>query len=185
MSLIPTSLLYRVLQEQGIALDWHPLPDDILGMYRRSPRLRCPVIILNSRIQPDSPLYRVVLAHELGHHFTSRGGSVRVFAVGYNETNYREEWRANAWAANFLIPTVDLADAYHRGVLSSPELADYFHVTEELVTYKYRVLQSDVQERLLFQRLLNINSNNVGAKDGETRGCSCAQFDSEPLLSYF
>lgn len=125
-------------------------------MYRRSPALRCPVIILNELIIPDSPLYRTVLAHEIGHHFTSRGDTIRAFTRGGHSLNYREEWRANEWAANTMIPTRGFAAAYHKGVFLDADLAEYFHVTEELVMHKYRVLQSDVRENLLFQRLLNL-----------------------------
>ena len=57
--------------------------------------------------------YRSVLAHELGHHFTTIGNTLPCMMYSYSSclNSGRAEYRANKWAADHLIPSDKLATA--------------------------------------------------------------------------
>lgn len=98
------------------------------------------MIVISSRFPEDSPEYRTILAHELGHHFTAMGDVLPYCMYSYSgqlDTG-RAENRANRWAADQLIPWTELSRAVRAGVTERWELAEYFGVTEELVGFRLR-----------------------------------------------
>jgi len=68
----------------------------------------------------------VVLAEELGHHFTT---PIDLFSAP-STLQERYERRALQWAARELVPLHKLIKAWHRGIRSAWELAEYLDVTE-------------------------------------------------------
>lgn len=151
--MVRTTSLYTLIDQQGIAFDRYKFNDEVLGVYWRSPRLRHPVIVMDASLCPDTSLYRTVLAHELGHHFTASGNTFHAFQYREHIMICRDEWRANAWAADFLIPTCRLMAANKAGLFLPHELAEHFRVAEWLIWCKYESLGRDAGERERFGML--------------------------------
>lgn len=147
--MVRTKSLYTLIDQQGIAFDRYTFNDGVLGVYWRSSQLRHPVIVMNASLCPDTSLYRTVLAHELGHHFTASGNTFHAFAHREHIVICRDEWRANAWAADFLIPTHLLMAANRSGLRLPHELAEHFQVMEWMVWCKYEAMRRDERERQL------------------------------------
>ena len=73
---------------------------DLKGMY--TVMQRCPFIFLNSNL--DEHMEKVVLFHELGHHFLHRHHAVSAFKEhGLYDMSSKLEIEANIFAANFII----------------------------------------------------------------------------------
>ena len=73
---------------------------DLKGMY--TVMQRCPFIFLN--ISLDEHMEKVVLFHELGHHFLHRHHAVSAFKEhGLYDMSSKLEIEANIFAANFII----------------------------------------------------------------------------------
>lgn len=80
---------------------------------------------------------KVILAHELGHHFRN---SFYDISSTY-ELRERQEARADRWAVENLVPWDELQKAIDSGHTELYDLAEYFDVTEEFMkrvikTYK-------------------------------------------------
>ena len=73
---------------------------DLKGMY--TVMQRCPFIFLNNSL--DENMEKVVLFHELGHHFLHRHHAVSAFKEhGLYDMSSKLEIEANIFAANFII----------------------------------------------------------------------------------
>ena len=72
---------------------------------------------------------RVHLAHELGHCIT---GSFYNFYSCF-DIRAKQEYRADVWAAEQLIPVQELLMAFERGYSELWQLSDYFQVTESFI----------------------------------------------------
>lgn len=145
----PTKLLFAIADSQGIAVEFHPLPEPLLGHYFAEPGMR-PVITLAPELEHREALMRCVLAEELGHHFTCAGEYLVSPYRSYmgRVLLSRVEKRALRWAANLLVPLMelisfkwhslcDIAEAYNvtptflRAVLALPT---YVRVLERVQT---------------------------------------------------
>ena len=131
--------LLRLVEEQGIIVERCFLYPPIDAFYFYEPGTK-PVITIGKHIS-DSRLLRVILAHELGHHFTSVGNTL------YEHLCYSDVLRtgkaeriAAKWAAEFLMPEDALVAAISSGLRDHSEIAEHFGVTEELADYRVRTL---------------------------------------------
>lgn len=126
--------LLKTAYEHGIVVEYLDMQSSIEAFYFNRPE--CPPVIgLSKRIFKNIAHYRTVLAHELGHHFTSAQSTVihAYFKFADRIEIGRDEYRAMAWAAKYLMPTREITKALHAGINSIWEMAEYFRVDEELV----------------------------------------------------
>ena len=131
--------LLQLADEQKIILERSYLYPPIDAFYFHEPGTR-PVITIGTHIS-DSRLLRVILAHELGHHFTSAGDMIHEHRC-YSDvlTTSKAERTAAKWAAEFLMPQSELAAVIGSGLRDKCEIAEHFGVTEELAEYRVRTL---------------------------------------------
>lgn len=103
----------RIAKELGIRV--YDVPDltDLLGMYIY--RWKHRMILMNPNI--NRTLYRMVLAHEIGHDQLHRslaaGGDLKEFEL-FNMTNMTE-YEANACAAHILIDEQGMLELFRNG----------------------------------------------------------------------
>ena len=97
------SVIFKVLEEEGINLEWWDFPDYLLGVYVEIDD--CKVIGLKKDIDRSNRKLKCILSEELGHYFT--GSTYK----NSKPKNYREEieisrneYRAKKWQVFFLIP---------------------------------------------------------------------------------
>lgn len=80
---------------------------------------------------------RELISHAIGHHLFHAGNHLAMQKRIYSFGNYHEK-QANVFAAVLLMPT----NEFQRLLKTKPrmdEIADYFHVTEELVRLRMMV----------------------------------------------
>lgn len=135
---MPNQLL-RLAEENGIAVDWLDFETDFDALYICE--TWCPPVILISKNIKDRYHLRTILAHELGHHFTSAKSSVGQAYAHYKDRveTSRIEAKAWRWAANFLIPESKLKEVYSEDFCEAWQLAEFFEVDEELVRLRMKV----------------------------------------------
>jgi len=94
-------------------------------------------IMLANAIKDNDPLRNVVLAEEIGHHFTLASNNLpQEHWNRLNRMNFsKEEALALRWAAKYLMPLKDIKKANMKDVTSIPALAEYFDVTSSFVLY--------------------------------------------------
>ena len=81
--------------------------NDLKGMY--TVIQRCPYIFLNNSL--NEHMEKIVLFHELGHHFLHRHHAVSAFREnGLYDMSSRLEIEANIFAANFIISDEDVIE---------------------------------------------------------------------------
>ncbi|WP_367387411.1 ImmA/IrrE family metallo-endopeptidase [Bacillus vallismortis] len=72
---------------------------------------------------------RVILAEELGHHYTTAGHILDQTTV----QNRKQELRARNWAYRKLVPLNKIIQAHKSGVKNRYELAEFLNVTEKFL----------------------------------------------------
>lgn len=105
--------LYQLIEKENIKLEiLDSLPNHIDGMYLKS-ESSYPIIVINKKLENDSMKFKIVLAEELGHHFTSVGDS-RVMFNSYTKRLQldKSEIRALKWATEYLLPLEKLKPAF-------------------------------------------------------------------------
>lgn len=130
-----------------------------LGYYYRTEEGQ-PVILLDESLKTNPRRHRCVLAEELGHYFCGTTGPVLQlsrYSPLAGQARGKDEHRGLRWAANFLIPTPELAEAAKKGLSLAHELADFFGVEEYMVWRKFHVLRTDLRE----QRKLRIVAPDI------------------------
>lgn len=105
---------------------------DMKGMY--TVQERCPFIFLDTDL--DEYMEKVVLFHELGHHFLHRYSMVSAFREHslYDMTS-KYEIEANIFAANFIISDEDVENNIDYG-FTSMQLASTLCVPHDLLLIK-------------------------------------------------
>lgn len=133
--------LYAIAAENGVVIERWPLTPPLDAVYFKDAGMP-PIVVMATHLREEGAEYRTILAHELGHHFTSAGETVssRLFSYGDLINVDRVEHRANKWAAEHLIPWDELRDALVAGLREKWELAEHFGVTEEMVEFRLRNL---------------------------------------------
>lgn len=98
------------------------------------------MIFLDTSIKKDKKLHTNVLAHELGHYFTSFGNSL-------SENNYTEkvlnnkcENKADKWACEFLVKENELIDALNKNINCVYDIAEYLDVDVEILLKRLEYL---------------------------------------------
>ncbi|WP_332770308.1 ImmA/IrrE family metallo-endopeptidase [Phenylobacterium sp.] len=122
------------------------LPNEVSGAIRRLDDDNWQIVV-NGRHAVTRQ--RFTVAHEIGHFIyhrakleacdgTSDTLAFRIAANYYPNKNIgpREEWQANTFAANFLIPNHVLKAAQSLGITDAVELARRFHVSPAAMSIK-------------------------------------------------
>lgn len=135
--------LNKLIQTHNIIQDIDLLPKGKLGYYHHSSSgfyiiLRdCPEMHNNDR------LYKCVLAHEVGHYFTTIGTNEPMKTDTYTKRmrTLKEETKADKWAVNYLIDTDLLIEYLSSHTLAIVEdLVDHFQVTEDFILKKLKFM---------------------------------------------
>lgn len=140
---MPSKLLQLTSQE-GIVIGYWDFKEPMEAVYWYQKGV--PVIGISNSIQNDPVRFRCILAEELGHHFTSAGVASPQSHYRYRDRLQvsRTEHRALLWAATKLIPLDKLIQALRKGIRYFWELAQYFHVTEEIIRVRLKMLNMGV-----------------------------------------
>ena len=117
--MVYTDQMLALAAEHQINITLADLPLKIHGFYNTDGYDRS--IVINQRIPESGPLYRSILAEELGHHFTTSGGLSPVNKQSCSDKiDYdRQESKAVRWATSFLIPTGSLLSRIEDGSVRS------------------------------------------------------------------
>lgn len=111
---------------QDIDIDWLPLSSlDALSIEHKGEY----AIVLDPNKIESSADENTKLAHELGHCLY--GGFYSSTTPLY--IREKHEYKANVWAAKFLVPWDELREAVRNGITEPWELAEYFSVTEAFI----------------------------------------------------
>ncbi len=111
---------------QDIDIDWLPLSSlDALSIEHKGQY----AIVLDPNKIESSADENTKLAHELGHCLY--GGFYSSTTPLY--IREKHEYKANVWAAKFLVPWDELREAVRNGITEPWELAEYFSVTEAFI----------------------------------------------------
>lgn len=106
--------------------------NELKGMY--TVIQRCPYIFLNNSL--DEYMEKVVLFHELGHHFLHRHQAVSAFKEhGLYDMSSKLEIEANIFAANFIISDEDVMNNISYGY-TSEQAAKSLCVPHEMLLIK-------------------------------------------------
>jgi Zn-dependent peptidase ImmA (M78 family) len=130
---VPYQLL-KDAYEQGIVVEYLDFQSQLEAFYFNNPN--CPPIIgISKHLFNNLPHFRTVFAHELGHHFTRSKNTLQHAYMHYRDRieMSREEYRAMAWAAEYLISEDNINDAFIKGLNQPWDLSEYFAVDLDLV----------------------------------------------------
>lgn len=139
--------LFALAEENEIKVEFYDFKNPkIEALYVSEPGLP-PVIGLSKSLFENGAHFQTVFAHEMGHHFTSAKSTVPKAFFYYRDRLQigRDEHRAMAWAARYLIPKDDLENAISDGITKTWELSERFQVDESLV--KLRLILYFERER--------------------------------------
>lgn len=159
--MIPSQILYDLLDSEDITFSQEKLPQKIRGIYYDdSDDLRS--IILNSDLEWTDSMLRTVLAEEIGHHFTETTNIIPQInaPIGDRISRSRSEARALTWAANCMVPTSNLLDYIKcNKTATKEEISEAFNVDPELLDMKFYIMSLEHQlwviEKPLYLNLAN------------------------------
>ena len=139
--MIPTHFLFQLAEYEGIAIEWREM-HHVQGIYIHAPGAYKPVIALSNTLHTQERKLRCVLAHELGHHFTTSGH----YIIAANSTSSiyatKNENLATKWAVNLLIPT-DIFLECIKNNMNAYELCNYFYVLPEFINVKSELVKNN------------------------------------------
>ncbi len=121
-----TEKLYKIATENGITLDFYPMPKAISAAVNLSGRY---FVAIDPVVMGNTALERVCLAHELGHCQT--GSTYNIYSP--LDVRGKHERRADKWAVDALISKDELEKAIKNGYRDIPALAEHFSVTEDFM----------------------------------------------------
>lgn len=139
--MIPTHFLFQLAEYEGIAIEWRDM-HHVQGIYIHAPGAYKPVIALSNTLHTQERKLRCVLAHELGHHFTTAGNHIIAASKTTSVYATKNELRATKWAVNFLIPTDNFLECIKEG-MNSYELCNYFYVLPEFINVKSELVKNN------------------------------------------
>jgi len=121
------TIFEQLMQETPVPVKYADLPAQIKGLYFevKTGQAR---ILLNRKLSSTAEK-TCILAEELGHHYTSAGNIMDLTDI----RNRKQELRARDWAYRRLVPLEKIVEAYHSGITSRYELAEFLGVTEEFL----------------------------------------------------
>lgn len=125
--------LFFLVDEEDILFSFCPMPNKLLGYYSRT--YLPPVILLSNILKRNRILQKVILAEELGHHYS--GACIRHFSNGSipaklqikNKIEHKALW----WAVQYLVPFESFVEAVNSGLTLTYELSQHFQVTERFM----------------------------------------------------
>ena len=134
--------LLALAEHENIDVIWFDFTPPINGLYAQEDNLP-PAIFIAKRICNNTPLLRCVIAEELGHHYTTVGDQLpkHYFSGMDRVIASKAEYKALKWAALHLMPYQHLIQAFHKGYHEVWDLADYFDVTEDMITFRLSLLR--------------------------------------------
>lgn len=103
------------------------------------------MIFLDHSVKKDTKLHLNILAHELGHYFTSIGNSINSTNYMKKISNNKCENKADKWASEFLIKEYELIDALNNDICSLHEVAEYLDVSIEMILKRLEYLSLQKQ----------------------------------------
>ena len=121
------TIFEQLIKEAPVPVKYADLPAPIKGLYFETGTGHAR-ILLNKKLRSTAEK-TCILAEELGHHHTSAGNIMDLTDI----RNRKQELRARDWAYRRLVPLGKIVEAYHEGVTSRHELAEYLGVTEEFL----------------------------------------------------
>lgn len=143
--MVTTDELFDLCNNEAITVDYGDLGTSLRGIYIRHPKLDRPAIGLHNELNTNERLLRCVLAEEIGHHFTGTGR----YLVAYNNNQRlyldRLEYRAVAWAVNYLVPVDKFITRVGRYAFE--ELVDFFYVVPQFITWQARRLKDVLEDK--------------------------------------
>lgn len=129
--------LLRLVAAEEIRVEYRDMIPPVEAFYFRRFGFP-PTIFLDSRLPRNRRHFRCVLAEELGHHFTTAGNRLPQVHMHYRDrlTINKAEYRAQAWAAKYLIPVDKLLGLLKKECFETWALADSFDVTEDVMRFR-------------------------------------------------
>ncbi|WP_052125301.1 ImmA/IrrE family metallo-endopeptidase [Lysinibacillus boronitolerans] len=152
MPIVDTYKLCDIALGEGIVIEHWDFPKPLDAVYFFEPGLP-PTIGIANRIRYDSPLYRCILAEELGHHFTTVGNNIANSRMNYHErlSVGKVEYKAMRWATETLIPIEYLRIAIlQEKHWTNWVLAEYFDVTIEMIDFRLQL--PDAEELVIYTK---------------------------------
>ena len=157
--------LHLLIERENIILDiTENLPENVDGIYLKS-NDSFPIIGINYNIVNDKMKYSIVLAEELGHHFTSVGDS----SVMFNSYSKRlildkSEIRALKWATEYILPLEKLKPAFLKmhnrqidSIYNELEVPHEFLLARlKFLSHRFDCIDLDENTALLLTTLPNI-----------------------------
>lgn len=157
--------LHLLIERENIILDiTENLPENVDGIYLKSSD-SFPIIGINCNIVNDKMKYSLVLAEELGHHFTSVGDS----SVMFNSYSKRlildkSEIRALKWATEYILPLEKLKPAFLKmhnrqidSIYNELEVPHEFLLARlKFLSHRFDCIDLDENTALLLTTLPNI-----------------------------
>jgi Zn-dependent peptidase ImmA (M78 family) len=131
------STLVNLANELGIDVEFWDFEPPLDAVYWSIPGMP-PVIGIAEHLLNKPRLLNCIMAEELGHHYTTTGDALPKTHFHYaNKLKIsRAEYRALRWAAQYLIPLEKLDECNFNRIFTVWDLADYFDVTEEFMTFR-------------------------------------------------
>ncbi|WP_142413105.1 ImmA/IrrE family metallo-endopeptidase [Hathewaya massiliensis] len=141
--MVNVDVLFDIVEKENIQIEYVKLPKDIQGIYYKAENLP-PIIGINRNIINNAPLFKTILAEEIGHHFTTFGDTTaECFSYIEKLLITKKENLALKWATDLLIPTPFLVQAIQDNISTIYDLAEFFCVTEDFIRLKLYFINID------------------------------------------
>lgn len=157
--------LHQLIESENIILDiTDMLPYNVDGIYLKSDA-SFPVIGINRNIISDKIKYSIVLAEELGHHFTSVGDSSVMFNSYAKRLQLdKAEIQALKWATEYILPIDKLKPAFLKmhnrkidSIYNELEVPHEFLLARlKFLSHRFDCIDLDENTALLLTTLPNI-----------------------------
>lgn len=137
--------LYDLADKNNISIHFFDLTEvGVLGLNIEKEGLPH-IIFLDLKLKSNNTLHLEILAHELGHYFTTVGNTL-------NNKNYREglynnkfENKADKWACEFLVTEEEIINALNKNITNIHELAEYLDVPLNILKKRLEYLSFQKQ----------------------------------------
>jgi Zn-dependent peptidase ImmA (M78 family) len=138
---MPNELL-KLAYSNGVVIEYFDKPLPYEAFFYQDDGLP-PTVFMSKNLFKSVYHYRSVLGHELGHFFTTQGSRSFKPYLTFREQVENDicEYRANKWAANYLVPQLQLDKAIREGRTSIWELMDVFRVDEQTMLFRLELYQ--------------------------------------------
>lgn len=132
--------LYELARHEHIGIHFFDLKEiGLLGLNvikENMPHM----IFLDYSVKEHKRLHTNVLAHELGHYFTTVGNTLNNKSYKNRLYNNKFENKADKWACEFLITEDELVNAFNNNITNIHELAEYLDIDIEIILKRLEYL---------------------------------------------